>query len=223
MNDQTVFVIDDDQETRDSVVAQAKSMGLAAKEFQTAETFLEFYENQPGCLVTAYRMPGMNGLELQETLIEQGSSIPTIIVTAFARTPLTVQAIKNGAVTMLDKPCDEDKLWQAIRTALAQDEENRERNQAEQEARERLGSLNENEENVLKLLLEGSSNKAMAQELSVSLRTIENRRRKIFMKMGVDSVAELVAMVLRVRYASQGWNPSNNSVEPSKSRTASAP
>lgn len=222
MNEQTVFVIDDDPTARESIMALAKSMGVAAKEFDSAEAFLEFYQGEPGCLVTDYRMPGMNGLELQETLIEQGSAIPTIIVTAFARTSLTVQAIKNGAVTMLDKPYDEDKLWQAIRTALTQDDEYRERHQAELEARERLGSLNEKEKSVLKLLLEGSSNKAMAQELSVSLRTIENRRRKIFMKMGVDSVAELVAMVLRVRYAPQVGSPSNNSSEAGTSRTAPA-
>ncbi len=213
MSEQTVFVVDDDKMARDSIIGLIQSMGTTAKEFESAEAFLDFYDGQPGCLVTDYRMPGMNGLELQETLIERGLVLPIIFVTAFACTPLTVQAIKNGAVTMLDKPFDDDTLWQAIRTALSQDEAYRDRSEAEQEAKRRLESLNQKETAVLDLLLEGSSNKAMAQALSVSLRTIENRRRKIFLKMGVDSVAELVAMVLRVRYAPQIGLPASFSSE----------
>lgn len=200
-NKQTVFIVDDDKHARESVSALARSMGVDTKDFDSAEAFLDFYQGDPGCLVTDYRMRGMNGLELQESLIKRGMMLPMIIVTAFARTALTVQAIKNGAVTLLDKPYDDDKLWQAIRTALTQDEEARQRSQADLEAKARLDSLNEKETQVLELILTGTSNKTMATELEVSLRTIENRRRKIFSKMGVETVAELVGMVLRVRGA----------------------
>ena len=198
-DEQTVFVVDDDRQSRDSVTTLVRSMGISAKEFDSAEAFLDFYEGSPGCLVTDYRMRGMSGLELQESLIENGSLLPMIIVTAFARTPITVQAIKNGAVTMLDKPYDADKLWQAIRTALVEDNERRQLSEDRVEARTRLKSLSEKETRVLDLILEGASNKSMAAQLEVSLRTIENRRRKVFSKMGVDTVAELVALVLKTR------------------------
>lgn len=201
LNKQTVFIVDDDKHARESVSALARSMGVDTKDFDSAEAFLDFYQGDPGCLVTDYRMRGMNGLELQESLIKRGMLLPMIIVTAFARTAITVQAIKNGAVTLLDKPYDDDKLWQAIRTALTQDEQARQRSQADLEAKARLDSLNEKEAQVLELILSGTSNKTMATELEVSLRTIENRRRKIFSKMGVETVAELVGMVLRVRGA----------------------
>ena len=199
IEEQTVFVIDDDRQSRDSVSTLVRSMGIAAQEFDSAEAFLATYQDDPGCLVTDYRMRGMSGLELQESLNASGTSLPLIIVTAFARTPVTVQAIKNGAVTMLDKPYDADKLWQAIRTALAEDKERRELQRTQLDARVRLNSLSAKESSVLDLILDGASNKSMASELDVSLRTIENRRRKIFSKMGVDTVAELVAAVLKDR------------------------
>lgn len=198
---QTVFVVDDDHHARESVCALARSMGVQVRNFESAESFLEQYDDSPGCLVTDYRMRGMNGLELQESLIQQGNPLPMIIVTAFARTSLTVQAIKNGAITLLDKPYDDDNLWQAIRAALQQDEERRQMSEEDRQTRCRLESLNDKELPVLELMMQGESNKSMAEKLSVSLRTIENRRRKIFSKLGVETIAELVALVLKVRDA----------------------
>jgi FixJ family two-component response regulator len=195
----TVYVVDDDPQARDSVCALARSMGVAARNFPSAESFLDFYDDQPGCLVTDYRMKGINGLELQEMLLAQGSELPLIIVTAYARTSLTVQAIKNGAVTLLDKPYEDDNLWQAIQSALAEDERRRRKNREIAEVRRRIDSLTEKERHVLDLMLAGTSNKAMASRLDVSLRTIENRRRKVFAKLRAQTVAELVALVLRVR------------------------
>ena len=195
----TVFVVDDDPQACDSVCALARSMGVAAMTFPSAESFLDFYQGQPGCLVTDYRMKGINGLELQESLLGQGSELPLIIVTAYARTSLTVQAIKNGAITLLDKPYDDDNLWQAIRTALDEDHRRRQRSQEVGEVRQRINSLSDKEHEVLDQMLTGSSNKSMASKLDVSLRTIENRRRKVFSKLRVDTVAELVALVLQAR------------------------
>jgi FixJ family two-component response regulator len=174
-------------------------MGVSAKNFDSAESFLDYYQGQPGCLVTDYRMKGINGLQLQESLLAQGSELPLIIVTAYARTSLTVQAIKNGAVTLLDKPYDDDNLWQAIRTALAEDDRRRRKNREVEAVRQRIDSLNSKEREVLEQMLTGTSNKAMASRLGVSLRTIENRRRNVFAKLRVDSVAELVALVLQSR------------------------
>jgi two-component system, LuxR family, response regulator FixJ len=200
----TVYVVDDDPQACDSVCALARSMGVEAKNFDSAESFLGFYQGQPGCLVSDYRMKGINGLELQKSLLERGSELPLIIVTAYARTSLTVQAIKNGAITLLDKPYDDDNLWQAIRSALTEDERRRRQYKEVEEVRRRIESLSHKEREVLQLMLTGTSNKAMAGKLDVSLRTIENRRRKVFFKLRVDNVAELVALVLQSRDAPAG-------------------
>ena len=144
-------------------------------------------------------MAGMNGLELQEKLANEGHDIPVIIVTAYARTAVTVQAIQHGAVTMLDKPYSEDDLWGAIREGLTLDEKRRETKAERADVDKRIASLNEKERQVLDLIVAGQPNKAMANKLDVSLRTIENRRRTVFSKLGAQTVAELVALVLKQR------------------------
>ena len=114
----TVFVVDDDDLGRKSVCALVQSMGVNAESFASAEEFLDKYtDDRPGCVVTDLRMLGMSGVELQENLVRRGIFLPVIILTAFARTPVTVRAIRAGAVTVLDKPCDDDDLWNAIRGA----------------------------------------------------------------------------------------------------------
>ena len=204
ISESTVHVVDDDPQAGDSVCTLARSMGVAAKNFTSAESFLDYYQGQRGCLVTDYRMTGINGLELQESLHAQGSELPLIIVTAYARTSMTVQAIKSGAITLLDKPYDDDNLWQAIRTALAEDNRRRRQKKEGAEVRQRIESLSDKEREVLELMLVGTSNKTMAEKLGVSLRTIENRRRKVFSKLHVETVAELVALVLMARVKPAG-------------------
>ncbi len=198
-NPAPVFVIDDEQSSRNSVCALVQSMHHPTQAFDSGEAFLEQYDGSAGCVVTDYRMTGINGLELQEKLVAQGHHIPVIIVTAYARTPVTVQAIQNGVVTMLDKPYSEDDLWSAIREGLTLDEQLRQKKQERAEITTRMASLNEKEKQVLDLIVAGQPNKAMANKLDVSLRTIENRRRTVFTKLGTQTVAELVALVLKQR------------------------
>ena len=197
----TVFVIDDEQPSRDSVCALVQSMQFQAQAFDSGEAFLQQYDGSAGCVVTDYRMTGMNGLELQEKLTELGNDIPVIIVTAYARTPVTVRAIQNGAVTLLDKPYSEDDLWNAIREGLTLDEKRRVERQELAEVTTRMASLNEKEKQVLDMIVSGQPNKVMANKLDVSLRTIENRRRTVFTKLDTQTVAELVALVLKQRSA----------------------
>jgi len=199
LSDPTVFVVDDEKQSRDSVCALVRSMGVPAEGFESGEEFLEQYRGQAGCVVTDYRMHGMSGLQLQDSLIKQGNELPLIVVTAYAHTPMTVQAIKNGAVTLIDKPYDHDNLWKAIRIALKRDSQQRQQKSNFAEIRLRLKSLSGKEQAVLDYILEGTTNKSMSSKLDVSLRTIENRRRKIFSKLRVDSVAELVKIVLESR------------------------
>ena len=196
-NSATVFVIDDEIQARNSVCALVQSMQFPSQPYESGESFLQGYDGQPGCVVCDYRMAGMNGLELQDKLAASGYDIPIIIVTAYARTAVTVQAIQKGAVTMLDKPYSEDDLWGAIREGLAIDEQRREAKAKRADIETRIASLNDKERQVLDLIVAGQPNKAMANKLDVSLRTIENRRRTVFSKLGAQTVAELVALVLK--------------------------
>lgn len=195
--DPTVYVVDDDELARRSVCALVRSMGIRAESFSSAEEFLQHYQKgQPGCLVTDVRLLGMSGLELQQRLIELDIFLPVIIVTAFARVPMTVEAMKTGAVTLLEKPCEENLLWQAIRDGLDQDASRRAECQTKEECRERLVLLTEAENDVLRLVVEGVPNKVIAKQLGKSLRTVEGRRAEIFAKTQVDSVAQLVRLVM---------------------------
>jgi FixJ family two-component response regulator len=191
----TVFVVDDDEGARKSVCALVESMGLQTEAFASAEEFLDHYtDGRAGCLVTDLRMPGVSGVELQEHLAKRGISLPVIILTAHARTPITVRAVKTGAISVLDKPYMDDDLWDAIRAALAKDADDREKAKSEQVLRSRFQQLTPPEKDVLNLIIQGRSSKVIAKELDISVRTVANRRAEIFAKIGVTSVAELVRL-----------------------------
>lgn len=193
----TVFVVDDDAQARKSVCALVRSMGISASAFGSGEEFLEKYVNgAPGCLVTDVRMLGMSGLELQKEMARREIGLPVIVLTAYARTSLTVRAMQAGAVTLLEKPYQDDRLWEAIQQALAQDASTRRERERCQDLRARIGSLTSSQRVVLDMIVEGKPNKMIAQVLDISLRTVENRRREVFDRMEADSVAELVRMVI---------------------------
>ena len=193
----TVFVVDDDELARMSVCALARSMGLRTESFSSAEEFLEQYQKgSPGCLVTDVRMLGMSGLQLQEKLQELNISLPVIVMTAHARVPMTVRAMKRGAVTLLEKPCEDNELWDAIREALAQDAATRQKFERREQYRRRLAELTPTEKEVMELVVAGEQNKVIANRLGVSIRTVEARRHEIYRKINIDSVAELVRVVI---------------------------
>jgi FixJ family two-component response regulator len=152
----TVFVVDDDADARDSVCVLVRSMGIRAESFSSAEEFLaRCAEACPGCLVTDVRMLGMSGIELQEKLIEWNISLPVIVLTAYARTRVTVRAMAAGAVTLLEKPYDEEELWDAIRKSLAKDTQRREGVQRQREIRARADQLTPGERAVMDLIVQG--------------------------------------------------------------------
>jgi two-component system, LuxR family, response regulator FixJ len=197
---QTVFVVDDDTASRDSVMALAGSMGIEARAFESAEEFLAAYDgSQPGCLVTDLRMLGMTGVELLETLRERGVELPTIVLSGHADVPITVRAMQLGAVTLLEKPARSMELWDAIRQALERDQRRREQAGQLQEIQARLSTLTEQEQQVLDMIVAGLPNKAIANRLFVSLRTVESRRKSVFEKTKTRTVAELVRLVESVR------------------------
>lgn len=198
----TVFVIDDDGPARDSVCLLVRSMGIRALAFESAEEFLKGFDPDcAGCVITDVRMPGLSGVELQEALLNESIGIPVIVLTGYASTALTVRAMKNGAVTLLDKPYQDNDLWDAVRSALTRDATFRQQSIRIRELRERLDRLTSKEVSVLNLILKGRPNKLMAAELTVSERTVENRRREIFRKTETDSVAALVRLAIEA-----GWD-----------------
>ncbi len=196
-----VHVVDDDPLARSSVCALVRSMGVAVCPHDSAEAFLAAYQpGSPGCLVTDFRMRGMSGVELQQELINRGTFLPVIVITAFARTAMTVEVVQKGAVTVLEKPYADDDLWDGIRKALEYDREQRADHQRTTASRHRLETLTESEREVLKLVMEGLPNKQIANSLDVSIRTVENRRAAIFEKTGTESLAELI----RLKIAADG-------------------
>ena len=200
----TVYIVDDDHQARESVAALVQSMGLQTQSFSSAEEFLENVDQDaPGCVVTDLRMMGMSGIELQDALHQREITLPVILITAFPRTSLTVRAMKSGAVTLLEKPYEDDDLWDAVREGLQRDEMQRERQVRQREIRRRLELLTEKEHQVMELMVDGVANKVVARRLDVSIRTVENRRHDIFEKMQAKSLAELVQMVVSVREESK--------------------
>ncbi len=194
-----VYVVDDDALARKSVLVLVQSMGMPVEGFASAEEFLDCYDgHRPACLVTDVRMLGMSGLELQERLEFLGISMAVVVLTAHASTPTTVRAMKNGALTLLEKPCLDDELWEAIRLALLADKRNWQSESSREALLDRLARLTPKEHVVLEHIVAGLANKQIARKLDVSVRTVENHRQKIFHKMQADSVAELVKMALAI-------------------------
>lgn len=195
----TVYVVDDDPAVRDSISALVNSVGLRVQTFPSAEAFLQDYKSdKPGCLVTDLRMLGMSGLDLLEKLQKSESPLPAILISAYADVPAAVRAMEAGAVTLLEKPCRNDQLVQAIHKALERDATQRKSLTSRQEIKRRLATLTPEEYEVMQRMVAGKLNKVIANELLISLRTVETRRHKVLEKMQADSLAELVRMVVEV-------------------------
>ena len=194
-----VYVVDDDAQARKAVTTLIEAMGVATFGFNSAEEFLAAYDGRrPACLVTDVRMIGMSGLELQEELIRRGVDVSVVVLTGFATTPGTVRAMRNGALTLLEKPCRDDELWEAIRDGLAADRRLHTVQAGIDEIRSRFDALTAKEREVLAHVAAGEANKIIAKRLDVSLRTVELHRQNVFQKMGADSLAELVRMVVAI-------------------------
>jgi FixJ family two-component response regulator len=190
-------VVDDDVQSLELTCSMLRGLHFECQGFATAEELLEAYADRPGCVLANDRLPGMGGLDLQAELQRREFIVPMILMTAKPETQLIVQAMRNGAVAVLDKPCAQNALWNAVETALAVDAERRYLRGRQASMQERLDSLTDQEREVMWQIVDGSPNKLTARRLGVSVRTIENRRRSVFAKLGIRSVAELVATVMQ--------------------------
>ncbi len=195
-----VMVVDDDSGVRNAMRSLLKSVGLESVLFGSAQEFLDGYKpSQPGCLLLDIRMPGMSGLELQQQLNLRGAVIPVIFMTGHGDIPMAVEAMQHGAFDFLQKPFRDQDLLDRIQKAITKDGELRKSLGQHTRIRERLDSLTPREREVLDLLVQGKQNKAVAQDLGVSPRTVEIHRARVMEKMEVTSIAELVHMMLDVK------------------------
>jgi two-component system, LuxR family, response regulator FixJ len=193
----TVFLVDDDPAALQALMVTVKVVLPQVKGFSSSAEFLAAYDDDcPGCLVLDVAMPGMSGLELQRKLIHDKVAIPIVFVTGHANVPMAVEAMQLGAVNFLEKPVQEQELWESVRKALELDSQNRRRRARRRQAEERLIRLTAGERAVLNLILEGKMNKQIAAELNLSTRTVEDRRAKLMKKMDAKSLAELVQLVM---------------------------
>lgn len=194
----TVFVVDDDHAVRKAVTLSLKKRGWSVESFESAEAFLSAYDvDRPGCLVLDVQMPGMSGLELQEALATKDCRIPIIFVTGHGDIPMSVRAIRGGAIEFLEKPYRPEVLLGRIEEALAQDARNREKDAECNAIKARFERLTEREKEVMELLVAGAanaSNKQIARQLDISYRTVDNHRARVMEKMAARSVPELVEM-----------------------------
>lgn len=196
MVEQTVFIVDDDDAVRDSIKEIVESIGLAAETFKSGQSFLDSHSlNKPGCLVLDVRMARMGGLAVQAKLKELGSSIPIVFITGHGDIDIAVEAMKAGAVDFIQKPYHEQNLLDCINKALELDAQNREAADKHEALQGHLARLTEREREVMDLLVQGLTNKAIAGQLDISPRTVEVHRHRILEKCGVKSVTHLVRLL----------------------------
>ena len=193
----TVFLVDDDHAVRDALELLLDAASFKTASFENARAFLDAYtHNQAGCLVLDIRMPDMSGMELQDALAARGISLPIIFLTGHGNVPMSARAFRSGAIDFMEKPFDESALLERIREAIQLDLSNRETTARRNNARVRLTTLTQREQQVMLLVVAGKVNKEIATELNLSHRTVEIHRGRVMEKTGASSLTRLIELAV---------------------------
>jgi RNA polymerase sigma factor (sigma-70 family) len=198
MTEPRVHIVDDDEAMRDSLKWLLESRGLKVELYASAEAFLRSFNNSYcGCLVLDVRMPGMNGLDLYEQLQARASTLPVIFITGHGDVPMAVSALKKGAADFIEKPFNDQDMLSLIESCMTQDSAAAAKRAESASVTQRLDRLTQREREVLDLVVAGKLNKQIADELGISIKTVEVHRSRVMQKMGANSVAELVQLTLK--------------------------
>lgn len=198
MSDATVFIVDDDQAVARSLRWLIETVRLNVETFASAQAFLDGYDaSKRGCLVLDVRMPGMSGLELQERLAASRIQLPIIFITGHGDVQMAVRAVQSGAFDFVEKPFNDQDLLDRIQRAIAFDAEQRGREAQRAQLRALFAGLTPREREVLDLVVEGLSNKAIANSLGLSAKTVEVHRAKVMEKMHARSISDLVKLAMQ--------------------------
>ena len=193
-----IYIVDDNSAVRDAVRFLVEQVGLTAKLYVSAQDFLEHFQlGMRGCLVLDIRMPGLSGIELQEKLTLIGAHLPVIIITGHGDVPITIRAMKAGAFEFLQKPFNDQVLLDTIQAALKKYDIVWEQDDKRSAASHSLAALTRREREVLELLRLGKSNKVIARELSLSVRTVEGYRANITEKLDAKSLGQLIDLIIK--------------------------
>jgi len=195
----TVFIVDDDLSVLKALARLLRSAGLNAVTFASAQDFLDHHDrNAPGCLVLDVAMPRINGLDLQQSLVAQGSELPVIFLTGHGDIPMSVRAIKQGAADFLTKPVHDSDLLEAIHGAIEKDRIARQARVKLSELQQRLATLTPREREVLSHVVSGKRNRQIAADLGTVEKTIKVHRAHLMKKLKVGSLADLVKLAERL-------------------------